>query len=84
MSGNLLSALWIALNLGLGDASPAEKPFTLQTMPQKTKPVDTLPRVVRMILEELENMPEYDQLRLLAAIVEKRYKKLEGEIGGKG
>ncbi len=61
-----------------------EEAFTLQTMPQKTKPVDTLPRVVRMILEELENMPEYDQLRLLAAIVEKRYKKLEGEIGGKG
>lgn len=59
-----------------------EEAFTLQTMPQKTKPVDTLPRVIRMILEELENMPEYDQLRLLAGIVEKRYKKLEGEVAG--
>jgi transcriptional regulator with XRE-family HTH domain len=60
-----------------------EETFTQQGPPQQTTPVETLPRVTRMILEELEGMPEYEQLRFLAEIVEKRYKRLEGEIGGK-
>lgn len=33
-----------------------------------------LPEVTRMILEELGNMPEYEQLRLLANMIEKRIK----------
>ena len=61
-----------------------EEAFTAQTVPQKHDPFEKLPRVTRMILEELENMPEYEQLRVLAEIVEKRCKKLEAELGGKG
>ncbi len=58
-----------------------EEAFTAQTAPQESKPVEALPRVTRMILEELEAMPEYEQLRLLAEIIEKRMTKLAGEIG---
>lgn len=60
-----------------------EEAFTAQATPQESKPVEALPRVTRMILEELEAMPEYEQLRLLAEIIEKRMTKLEGDIGEK-
>ncbi len=59
-----------------------EDAFAVQSLPEQSKPIASLPRVTRMILEELEGMPEYEQLRLLAEIVEKRYRKLEGALGG--
>ena len=60
-----------------------EEAFTLQAVPARSQALDTLPRVTRMILEELETMPEYEQLRLLAEIIEKRIKKLQGQISEK-
>ena len=60
-----------------------EEAFTHQTVQERSQTVANLPRVTRMILEELETMPEYEQLRLLAEIVEKRIKKLEGLISEK-
>jgi len=39
-----------------------------------------LPKFIRLIVDELETMPEYEQLRLLAEIVERRMKKLEEQL----
>jgi transcriptional regulator with XRE-family HTH domain len=61
-----------------------EDAFTLQSIPPEGKAIETFPRVTRMILEELEGLPEYEQLRLLAELVERRCRKLEGAVGGKG
>ncbi len=57
-----------------------EEAFTQQVDQARSQAVDSLPRVTRMILEELETMPEYEQLRFLAEIVEKRIKSLERQI----
>lgn len=57
-----------------------EEAFTQQAAQERSQAVGSLPRVTRMILEELETMPEYEQLRLLAEIVEKRLKNLERQI----
>lgn len=46
---------------------------------KREEAADRLLRVTRMILEELESMPEYEQLRLLAEIVERKIKKLEAQ-----
>ena len=60
-----------------------EEAFTHQAVHERSETIANLPRVTRMILEELETMPEYEQLRLLAEIIEKRIKKLEGQISEK-
>lgn len=60
-----------------------EEAFTQQAAQERSQAIGNLPRVTRMILEELETMPEYEQLRLLAEIVEKRIKKLERQINEK-
>ncbi|TWJ13313.1 helix-turn-helix domain-containing protein [Geobacter argillaceus] len=58
-----------------------EEAFIHQAIPEASQAIDKRPRVTLMILEELETMPEYEQLRLLAEIIEKRMKTLEGQIG---
>ncbi|TWJ18073.1 helix-turn-helix domain-containing protein [Geobacter argillaceus] len=60
-----------------------EEAFTHQSAQERSQAIGNLPRVTRMILDELETMPEYEQLRLLAEIVEKRIKNLERQIDGK-
>lgn len=61
-----------------------EEAFSREDRSAGSQAIETLPRVTRMILEELEGMPEYEQLRLLAELVERRYRKLEGMVGGEG
>ncbi len=57
-----------------------DEAFTWQETHESQGAIDKLPRVTRMILDELETMPEYKQLRLLAEIVETRMKELEEQL----
>ncbi len=59
-----------------------EEAFTALPVTQESNQLEALPRVTRMILEELETMPEYEQLRLLAEIVERRMTRPGGDDGG--
>lgn len=52
-----------------------EGAFTRQTVAEREEIYGRLPEVTRMILEELEDMPEYEQLRLLADLKERRAKR---------
>ena len=56
-----------------------EHAFTTQAVGEKKEPYGSLPEVTRMILEELQNIPEYEQLRWLADLKEKRVKAQEQE-----
>ena len=53
----------------------AEEAFSLQTVGEKGETYDGLPEVTRMLLKELQGLPEYEQLRLLADIKEKKVKE---------
>ena len=57
-----------------------ELTFTRDEAQANREMVDELPQVTRMILHELKAMPEYDQLRLLAEIVERRVKNLQDHM----
>lgn len=54
-----------------------EDAFTKQAVAERDEIYGKLPQVTRMILEELEAMPEYEQLRLLADLKESRAKRSE-------
>lgn len=49
-----------------------EHAFTLQAVGEKGAEYSGLPEVTRMLLKELQELPEYEQLRLLADIKEKK------------
>lgn len=57
-----------------------EEAFTREETQESKGSIDTLPRVTRMILEELETVPEYKQFRLLADILEMKMKELEEQL----
>lgn len=52
-----------------------EDDFTRQTLGEKEEPYHGLPEVTRMLLEELREMPEYEQLRWLADLKERKAKE---------
>lgn len=54
-----------------------EDAFTKREAPKSQSDIDKLPRVTRMILDELETIPEYKQFRILADILEMKIKELE-------
>lgn len=54
-----------------------EETFTRQTVAEGGEIYGKLPQVTRMLLEELEAMPEYEQLRLLADLKERRAKRAD-------
>ena len=54
-----------------------ENIFVKQTVGEKGEPYGTLTEVMRMLLDELQSMPEYEQLRWLADLKEKRAKVQE-------
>ena len=51
-----------------------EVAFTFMAVGEKTELYGKLSDVTRMLLEELQALPEYEQLRLLADLKEKRAK----------
>jgi putative transcriptional regulator len=51
-----------------------EERFALMTAAENGEIYGKLPEVTRMILEELQSLPEYEQLRILADLKEKRAK----------
>ncbi len=55
-----------------------EDAFTRQAVGEKEEPYGNLPDVARMLLEELRDMPEYEQLRWLADLKEKKVKEKKG------
>jgi len=63
-----------------------EEAFTAELPDENREPAKEpmtaveLPKFIRLIVDELETMPEYEQLRLLAEIVERRMKKLEEQL----
>ena len=57
-----------------------EEAFTRPVAQEEQTTIDRLPTVTRMILFELETMPEYKQMRLLADIVEGRIKELQEQL----
>lgn len=69
MGKNLLDRLCLVFGV-------EEDAFTRQTVAEKGEMYGKLSDVTRMLLEELEAMPEYEQLRLLADLKERRAKKL--------
>jgi transcriptional regulator with XRE-family HTH domain len=56
-----------------------EDAFTKMSVSESSEVYGKLPEVTRMILEELQVLPEYEQLRLLADLKERRAKG--GESG---
>lgn len=57
-----------------------EESFTRQEAQENQTANNKLPTVTRMIHLELETMPEYEQLHLLAYIVENKIRKLEEQL----
>lgn len=51
-----------------------EDDFTRQAVGESQEPYAKLPDVTRMLLDELKEMPEYEQLRWLADLKEKKAK----------
>lgn len=68
MGKNLLDRLCRVFEVG-------EEAFTRQAVAEQGERYGKLPEVTRMLLEELEAMPEYEQLRLLADLKERRAKR---------
>lgn len=52
-----------------------ENDFTRQAVGERQEPYAALPDVTRMLLDELQEMPEYEQLRWLADVKEKKAKE---------
>lgn len=55
-----------------------EDAFTRQAVGEKQERYEKLPDVTRMLLEELQELPEYEQLRWLADLKEKKAKRKQG------
>jgi hypothetical protein len=58
-----------------------EDAFTFHAVAEKSEINSEMPQVMRMILEEVEILPEYEQLRILADLKEKRAKRLDERKG---
>ena len=54
-----------------------EDAFTLQAVGENQETYGSLSKVTLMLLEELQSMPEYEQLRWLADLKEKKAKEKE-------
>lgn len=52
-----------------------ESAFSMAVVGKEPEPYRALPEVLRMLLEELQALPEYEQLRLLADLKEKKARK---------
>lgn len=55
-----------------------EHAFTLQAVGEKGELYNGLPEVTRMLLKELQDLPEYEQLRLLADLKERKALRKNG------
>lgn len=51
-----------------------ETEFSKQAVSETSEPYSALPEVIRMVLQELQGMPEYEQLRVLADVKERKAK----------
>jgi transcriptional regulator with XRE-family HTH domain len=56
-----------------------EQVFTQMVVGEKQEPYSALSDVTRMLLDELKDMPEYEQLRLLADLKERKALNKEGK-----
>lgn len=70
---NLLDRLCTVLGV-------TEETFTLCVADENNDLYGKLPGVTRMLLEELQRMPEYEQLRLLADLKEKKEQFVSASI----
>lgn len=62
------------------EAFTAKSPEEALETEKKLVPAIELPTVIRRIVDELETMEEYEQLRVLADILESRMKKAEAQL----